>query len=288
MSQLTFVSLLYFLVCFLVNTMLGCTDKYNYRRFFRRACDLIEVPDNIPPQAKEVHLGNNRITTIPNTGLFKNLSDCSYVHLFSNQIGLIEPGSFVGLKSVKSLSLQDNCLSVLKPGMFWGLTKLATLSLWSNKIVTIEPGALLPLSSLQCLFLKANLLHSITFSMLEGLRELQQLSLDNNVITKIEKGSFDHLCSLQSLSMNGNLVKTLSPDLLINVARPKGGLDLSFTSRDSDPGSQDCRSLCWFKSELHHKTMLSSYFDRPSCAEGQDWDSLQCDHLGQGKCLQFV
>ena len=102
-------------------------DKY-YRGTRR---GLIEVPDDIPDDAKEVFLGSNDITEIK-VNAFSNLANCTHLYLARKKISKIEAGAFEGLENLKYLDLRNNSLESLGPEVLDDLPRPLELDLEGN------------------------------------------------------------------------------------------------------------------------------------------------------------
>ncbi len=211
----------------------------------------MEVPRDIPADALEVFLSNNRITSIP-AAIFSHLTQCTGLHLESNQISSLDKEAFDGLELLQILRIH-----------------------W-NKISAIEPGTFSKLHSVVRISLVGNLISGISSQLFAGLRKIQDLALDENLISTIEEGAFDSLYSLKTLSLSQNRLKTLGADLFINLPRP---FELLLVWRRSDENMLDCASLCWLKHETQHVTITwwDGYTVR--CVGGE-WATLPCGDTG--------
>ena len=99
------------------------TQQYEFssgRKYDRNRQGLREVPTNIPADAEEVDLANNRISRVE-TNSFSHLSQCVKLSLSNNEITQIEPEAFNGLTSLTYLNISHNDLTHLSGSMFSGL-----------------------------------------------------------------------------------------------------------------------------------------------------------------------
>uniref|UniRef100_A0A8C7MI57 Slit homolog 2 (Drosophila) n=1 Tax=Oncorhynchus kisutch TaxID=8019 RepID=A0A8C7MI57_ONCKI len=123
---------------------------------------LTKIPEHIPQYTQELRLNNNEFSVLEATGFFKRLPQlkkinrrislssrlCSLISLSlslvllslslsllmlrSNRIRCVSNSSFVGLSSVRLLSLYDNLITSMTPGAFDTLHALSTLNLLAN------------------------------------------------------------------------------------------------------------------------------------------------------------
>ena len=66
--------------------------------FYRTDSGLDEVPSDIPPEATEVYLQDNKITELK-TGTFSHLMQCTKLYIYSNSITTIEGDAFSGMET---------------------------------------------------------------------------------------------------------------------------------------------------------------------------------------------
>ncbi len=157
------------LVIFLPGDDAGCTDSFwcrnkydtSDRGFYRTHCCLTEVPSDIPAEALEVHLRNNAITSIP-AGVFRHLTQCTYLNLGDNQISSVDKEAFQGLKSLQMLYLANNSISSVYIETFQALTSLQVLWLGQNDISSVVLGTFDSLHSLEFLDLEKNKLRTLS------------------------------------------------------------------------------------------------------------------------------
>jgi Leucine-rich repeat (LRR) protein len=116
------------------------------------------------------------------------LEKLEYLNLDSNNIGLIEDGSFFNLKSLATLILSNNKLNL------------------ENSSQTLFN----PLTNIKLLDLSFNLIEFIQTNTFSDLLKLEVLDLSNNKIYLLEENSFSGLVNLRDLHINGN-----DPDLKI-------------------------------------------------------------------------
>ena len=213
--------------------------------FYRTDSRLVEVPSNIPQEATEVHLQDNKITELK-TGTFSHLAQCTKLDIHNNSIATIEGDTFTGMARLETLYLYYNKITVLQKSMFNGLASLTTLHMSSNLIETIPDGCFSDLSKLNNLYLNINKLSAISGNMWLGLSVLKYLYLYNNGIAALKPGDLDHLPMLERLLLYNNPLTTLShtifdPSVYPNTDGHPGRIQLAL-------GLMKCNSsLCWLK-----------------------------------------
>ncbi len=248
----------------------------------------------------ELKLSVNKISVLQ-ANMFTGLVNLTTLMLNLNNISLVDENAFRGLESLQQLSLFDNRISQVQPQMFLGLDNLMQLSLTNNQISKIHSGVFAKLNSLRELRLCCNMISILQSGMFSGLGDLMvvyldrneisvlnagifaglkilnKLDLSKNKITHVGEGTFDTLYSIKRIYLDGNQLTTLMPEAFLNLPRNPLGLALS------DPlevNQWDCSSLCWLKYEEQHETIKWLLGKQPKCANGRDWNSIQCDNPG--------
>ena len=213
--------------------------------FYRTDSRLVEVPSNIPQEATEVHLQDNKITELK-TGTFSHLAQCTKLDIHNNSIATIEGDTFTGMARLETLYLYYNKITFLQKSMFNGLASLTTLHMSSNLIETIPDGCFSDLRKLNNLYLNINKLSAISGNMWLGLSVLKYLYLYNNGIAALKPGDLDHLPMLERLLLYNNPLTTLShtifdPSVYPDTNGHPGRIQLAL-------GLMKCNSsLCWLK-----------------------------------------
>lgn len=131
-------------------------------------------------------------------------SQTTLLDLRFNKIRNIEPGTFKGLKHIRSLLLSNNLLTTLKDGVFAGLPQLKHLYLYKNRIRTIEAHAFQNLPRLEHLYLYNNDLEEFKVGTFSNLPSLDRLFLYENKIKHIPHGAFENLPQLTRLRLDSN------------------------------------------------------------------------------------
>ena len=199
-------------VSFVAVTLIqGVTTRNRYVGgvFYRTDSGLVEVPSDIPPEATEIYLEDNRITELK-TGTFSNFTQCTKLYIHHNSVTTIEENAFSGMGQLRTLYLHYNEITFLKKSMFSGLHSLTFLQVSSNLIETIPDGCFSDLKRLRILYLGLNRLSKISGNMWQGLSVLTSLHLHTNNIATLEPGDLDHLPILNNLLLHSNPLTTIS------------------------------------------------------------------------------
>ncbi|XP_075440725.1 reticulon-4 receptor-like 2 [Ascaphus truei] len=228
--------------------------------------NLSRVPSPLPALARRVFLQNNHISEL-GPGLFSPLT--SVLWLFSNRISLLRPGAFQGLEQLEELDLGNNpSLPPLQPDTFHGLSSLRSLHLYRCHIHRLPAGLFRGLTSLRYLYLQHNHLTRLPEGLFGDLSNLTQLFLHGNLLQALPAGSFLGLPSLDRLLLHSNRLVSVSPGafrglssltilFLFNNSLPslpgeslRGLPSLQFLRLNGNPWHCDCscRSLwSWFR-----------------------------------------
>ena len=130
-----------------------------------------------------------------------------YLDLANKGIKEIKPGSFLGLSSVKELSLEGNKIKQLKAQTFEGLASCKVLTLTGNPLREISPGAFRGLGKLEELNLAGYGFTSLRPGTFDGLGALETLDLSRNSLTRIEVDTFRGLDRLTWLYLYRNSLR---------------------------------------------------------------------------------
>ncbi|XP_028586762.2 transforming growth factor beta activator LRRC33 [Podarcis muralis] len=170
---------------------------------------LSSVSQDLPPGTMELFLDANVIQTLKNASLVR-YQVLQSLSLCENGLELIEPGAFLGTRSLSSLSLANNALSVnysATAAALGTLPALRKLDLSGNLLNEAMMATLIQdLSSLESLSLAWNSIMRLDDSHLKNLPKLQHLDLQHNYIFEIETGAFDGLRWLQQLNLAYNYI----------------------------------------------------------------------------------
>jgi Leucine-rich repeat (LRR) protein len=149
----------------------------------------------------EAHFENSRIKTLSRLVLI----NVDSLYLDHNEIVAIDPGIFVKIKTLKTLSIKDNNLQTLDERSFNGLTHLKHLDLSHNKLHTLDENSFHELRNLESLDLSHNKLTNLMSRTFSALHSLKILSLSHNAIENLE-GEIFSLPKLQTLDVSFNSI----------------------------------------------------------------------------------
>lgn len=131
--------------------------------------------------------------------LIKNLD------LSNSKITLLKESSFVGLVFLENLILRNNQISIISPLTFHGIKKLITLDLQNNTITSIKNDSFKELINLQTLNLRDNAIQLMDTFAFNGLIKLRKLNLNNNQIKGV-KDLFAPLKSIETIDLEQNRI----------------------------------------------------------------------------------
>ncbi|KAL1266411.1 hypothetical protein QQF64_002086 [Cirrhinus molitorella] len=121
---------------------------------------------------------------------------------------------------LRSLSLQDNYIQVIKSCAFCGLPRLLSLDLSHNLLKCVAPGAFNGLEQLRILNLSNTMTKQLTLPLelsTVNLCSLQRLDLSGNSLQVIPLSGFDNLLNLTTLILTNNSITTLNKNNLTNL-----------------------------------------------------------------------
>lgn len=151
-----------------------------------------ELPNNWfshVSQLKYLNLSHNNIKNF-DILTFEGITQLQSLILSYNKI--VEIGNtFVRFVNLKTLLLDNNCISNIIAPNFVAMVKLESLNLTNNSIEKIEDTAFQSLSNLENIDLSHNSIEIITVTLFRNTNKIETLSLSHNNITIIESGSFE-------------------------------------------------------------------------------------------------
>ena len=171
------------------------------------------------PALKRLELNRNRISTIPDTCLPKNLThlDLSWNSGDSNSKFMLGTKKFTDLTELCTLNLSFNNIGAIHLEAFDGLSSLVVLILQSSNISHLDEGVFKPLTELLHLNMEGNnfsALHLANDHFL-GLNKLETLILRNcSIVSFSESDVFEHLKLLKRLDISSNSINVLDPNLM--------------------------------------------------------------------------
>ncbi len=124
------------------NNRRWCVNEYNSttKRYSVVWWGITEVPNDIPAETLQVHIGGNRITHLA-VGVFSHLSQCTLLEVSHNYITMIKEGAFIGLHELQYLYLQGNQIILVEVGAFDPLQSVhkGEIHLEGNRLRTLSP-----------------------------------------------------------------------------------------------------------------------------------------------------
>lgn len=175
------------------------------------------------PKLKVLLLSGNKIPAIPDGVLLKHLR---YLDLSSNSGNIyntayfsLSRNKFLNTTKLERLTLSYNNIRILFNSTFTGLSNLKTLSMRNASLLVIKPRAFSPLPELLYLDIQNNPIlaqDSLMKPAFEGLNKLEILLLGGCGISffNTKSNMFESMPSLKYLSLERNYLKVISPALL--------------------------------------------------------------------------
>lgn len=162
--------------------------------------------------------------TIPDTQIryidrhaFRGNSMLHELVLTGNNIEVLYPFIFHGLRNLGILSIQNNNVKHLSAAVFNGLTHLTELRLSDNKIRFLPSSVFNNLLDLTVLHLNGNKLKTIQKELFSPLTKLEKLDLSRNNISDFYDEIFDHNMQLKELLLDGNRLWMIRPRWFKNL-----------------------------------------------------------------------
>lgn len=165
---------------------------------------LVEIPANLPPNAKSLNLSCNRITRVSAQAI-GHLSYIEVISLRNNRLTAIFSDSFVNCSALRTLYLDHNMLSSLR---FVQMTNLRELHMSHNLVTMLDTGN--TVLSLTTVDLSFNSLRQFSGSVLSRLQNVRVLNVSHNVIESVSFDDSSVLSHLRHLDISGNRLATLS------------------------------------------------------------------------------
>uniref|UniRef100_A0A8C4YAG3 Podocan like 1 n=1 Tax=Gopherus evgoodei TaxID=1825980 RepID=A0A8C4YAG3_9SAUR len=176
--------------------------------------NLSEIPAGFPPNIVILHLGKNRIDSLPRDSLSR-VRGLQYLLLQNNRLtaASVHPDAFLKLRNLHTLHLYNNLLERVPPGL---PRRVRSLMILHNQITHIGLQDFANTYLLAELNLSYNRLYSAKIHRLafRKLRRLESLDLSGNQLTLLPAGLPP---SLQVLRLHKNQINSLSPELLANL-----------------------------------------------------------------------
>ncbi|NXH20492.1 GPV protein, partial [Bucco capensis] len=174
-------------------------------------CSGLHIKDleslNLPCNMTEIYITNTNVTHLQD--VFSQMVELQHLILSSNNISLISPMAFKGLRRLKALKLLDNKLVELPPEVFDDMTQLQQLIIENNQLKSTEENLFDKLASLEELFLNKNQLTVLPGGMLKKLAKLKVLNLSRNYLAALPRNIFSALTRLEKLMLYFNRLASI-------------------------------------------------------------------------------
>lgn len=193
--------------------------------------------EHVHPTLRYLDLSNNRITSIPTSGLnglpgllslnlsankltilnensFKKLQNLFHLDLSQNSLYRVDDAPFRPLLSLQSLVLKDVSLQYV-PTLF--LPSLRFLDLSSNLLTNISDQSFVQVKDLRRLDLSHNYLQEVPQHVWHSVKKIRYLDISYNPIQVLSMSSFEKLSKLKELDMRGLDLKHLDSRILNNL-----------------------------------------------------------------------
>ncbi|NWI69128.1 GPV protein, partial [Todus mexicanus] len=162
---------------------------------------------NLPCNMTEIHIVGTNVAHVQD--VFARMVELQHLILSSNNISLISPTAFKGLRRLKALKLLDNKLVELPPGVFDDMGQLQQLIIENNRLKSVEESLFDKLASLEELFLNKNQLTALPSGVLKKLAKLKVLNLSRNYLATLPRNIFSALARLEKLMLYFNKLSSI-------------------------------------------------------------------------------
>ncbi|XP_071422483.1 platelet glycoprotein V [Pithys albifrons albifrons] len=166
---------------------------------------------NLPCNMTQIHITNTNVPYLQD--VFSRMAELQHLILSSNNISLVSPMAFKGLRGLKVLKLLDNKLVELPPEVFDDMMQLQQLIIESNRLKSIEENLFDKLASLEELYLNKNQLAALPSGVLKNLTKLKVLNLSRNYLAALPRNIFSALARLEKLMLYFNRLSSVEPGM---------------------------------------------------------------------------
>ncbi|XP_016429975.1 relaxin receptor 2-like [Sinocyclocheilus rhinocerous] len=181
------------------------TFKRIYPQDLATDCQVEQYPDRCRCINTEIHCVHVSLRSIPQVS-----SNVTSLSLSQNCISLLSPGVFSDLHKLKWLILDDNPITTITANTFTGLSSLFFLSMVNTFLEQLPPARLCThMPFLSWLDFEGNCIKTLGLSTLLGCEHLTVLSLRANLIKSLPENTFQSLRMMEDLDLSSNLIKEL-------------------------------------------------------------------------------
>lgn len=171
-------------VVFLLRAVCGCPEKCRCHQASGSVdCGqrgLAEIPPDLPPQTRTLHLQDNQIHQLP-ASAFRSVPQLTTLHLGNNSLSTLAPGAFRGLQHLQVLNLTQNSLHSLQSRLFRSLPRLRELDVSANNISHLATSLGECWENLTVFAVQQNQLQQLDRALLESMPSVKLLFLKDNL-----------------------------------------------------------------------------------------------------------
>ncbi|XP_066995151.2 insulin-like growth factor-binding protein complex acid labile subunit [Anabrus simplex] len=168
------------------------------------------------PKLQTANFKHNPIEAIF-ASTFEIMNATKALYLGGNSSTLdVHPNSFLGLHSLRKLSIDNVSIDLLERQLLSGMPELTELEIYGT-IKALSFDAFIEVSKLEKIFLQGCKIESISMDAFYGLYGLLVLDLSKNMLQILPPGLFDQQFSLKELYLQGNLLKELPVGFFKNL-----------------------------------------------------------------------
>lgn len=162
------------------------------------------------PKLQSVYISKTEISKISADQLL-DMNNLKSLTLSNSFIDVIKTGTFKYTPNLTNLNLESNHIKKINLKAFNGLTKLSTIILKNNYIKFLKPGTLsfaqsVNYTSMTQINLEGNRIKKIPDDLFSGIRAIKTLNLRNNYITEIGEKAFHNVNMIFELDLSKNFL----------------------------------------------------------------------------------
>ncbi|CAJ0947717.1 unnamed protein product [Ranitomeya imitator] len=196
----------------------SCDCKTDVKHAICENKSLQEIPTGFHMDTTLIDLRKNSFRSIPK-GSFLDLKNVASLHLQNCEINDIQPGAFIGMINLVYVYLSHNKISSLNPEVFQGTTKIGYLFLDHNRFTNIPKETFKLLPNLFSLHMQKNSIDSLSNNNLLGAQKLRWLYLTGNKINSIAPSAFRNVKDLEQLYLDDNALSEVPTQALKGVPK---------------------------------------------------------------------